>query len=793
MSAQRQGAGSLFVRRTWRTNWRSHAGLAIIVLVTVAVVVAMLIGAERAQSALDRLRSQTHAADLKVGLDGVDLVPVSGELAALDGVTAVGAIRELFVRPVGTDLFPDFNLLALAPLPLTGRADLDVPVIVSGRAPGPAMVDEIAMSAGLADELGLHVGDRLKLESMTSAWIDAAFNGGDPGPPDGPVVQVTLVGIGRSSIDFGRWNGLIQLTAAFADRYAGEIRQYTFLEAQLTDEFLARVMAHGGIDLPSRARVEQGPSYFAGSTATQDGLGTIAVALRLVAAITVLAGTTAIALTALRVARSTLADRATMAAIGWTRSEMTRVAVVVMCPWVIAGLLVGLGLAVVFSPKTLVGLARSVDPEPTSVVASVGWVLASAGACAVVLGAVMVFAARRASRSSAPTIDSVRRVAPLWRPVPVSLGIRWAFFDVPARGGRASRAAAAAATAAVAVGVAVLLVGASIQRLQDDPHLSGQAASERVIDAGEDLATYDRAMTALSADERIATLIGVHLADGVSAGSAAAPLLVFDSRRGDADATVLVGRLPERSDEVAVGPATLETLDLRVGDDLELTAGEQHARFRIVGEMLFPVVDNDFDVGFAMTVSGAEFMGGVNGTASHQVAFEWATDVDAIAADTALRGAGFTVFGTAQGLVPEVVSNLGQVKTLPPLLAVLAIGLCLIGIAHAASQTVRGHRRDTGTLRALGLTPRDVSATVIAHGALLLMIAFLVGLPAGVVLGRQVWSAIADRAHVVARPVVGWDGITWMAFGAVMVTGLLVALSAFGAIRERPASALKAE
>ena len=116
---QRQGAGSVLARRIWRTNWRSHAGLAIIVMVTIAVVVAMLIGAERAQSALDRLRSQTHAADLKVGLDGVDLAPVSDELAALDGVTAVGAIRELFVRPMGSDLFPDFNLLALAPLPLT--------------------------------------------------------------------------------------------------------------------------------------------------------------------------------------------------------------------------------------------------------------------------------------------------------------------------------------------------------------------------------------------------------------------------------------------------------------------------------------------------------------------------------------------------------------------------------------------------------------------------------------------------------------------------------------------------
>ena len=36
-------------------------------------------------------------------------------VAAADGVATVGAMRELFVRPAGSDLFPDYNLLAVAP------------------------------------------------------------------------------------------------------------------------------------------------------------------------------------------------------------------------------------------------------------------------------------------------------------------------------------------------------------------------------------------------------------------------------------------------------------------------------------------------------------------------------------------------------------------------------------------------------------------------------------------------------------------------------------------------------
>ena len=62
---------------------------------------------------------------------------------------------------------------------------------------------------------------------MTSAWVDIAFNGGDAGPPDGPTVEVEVVGLARSPADFGRWSGVIHLTPAYAARHQDQVHAYT--------------------------------------------------------------------------------------------------------------------------------------------------------------------------------------------------------------------------------------------------------------------------------------------------------------------------------------------------------------------------------------------------------------------------------------------------------------------------------------------------------------------------------------------------------------------------------------
>ena len=79
--------------------------------------------------------------------------------------------------------------------------------------------------------------------------------------------------------------------------------------------------------------VDVSPSPFADDAATDDGLGTIASALRLVAVAAVLAGGLATALALDRLTRVALRDRHTLAAMGWSRRGLAAAVILVFAPW----------------------------------------------------------------------------------------------------------------------------------------------------------------------------------------------------------------------------------------------------------------------------------------------------------------------------------------------------------------------------------------------------------------------------------------------------------------------------
>ncbi len=771
--------------------------VAVLVATAVAVTVAALTGARRAETAFDRLRAESHSSDLRFFFDEADLAPSLAQLAQIEGISEVGVSSEMFLRPVGSELFPDFQLL-----PITARPDLsgdvlDIPHVVAGRAVHPDASDEVALSEDLAASLDIAVGDTIELESMTNDWVDRAYSGGDAGPPDGPVVSVAVVGLTRTPADFGRWQGVIHLSPAFAARFEDQMRTYTWVSARVTDPSEAGISALRDGPLGAFDVQEVDRSFFTDSDATNDGLNTIAVALRLVALAGVLAGVTAVGLALVRLARETLAVRLTLAAMGWTRLQLAALVALLLVPWVLGGVVLGLVLGTGVSPMAVVGLARAVDPDVGALAPYPGLIAIVGVAWVLVLGLLLGLIALGAARRTSDSTADGRALPRLSHPLALPIGMRRALFGASDRGGRASRGAAVAAAASVALAVAALLVGASIQRLHDDPSLSGQGQpDQRVIDSGESTDVFDRAMALLDRDERVADLAGVHVAFGVRAPRAGElTALVVEAHRGDVGVVTINGRLAVQPDEVAVGPATLDDLGLAVGDDVELSSEHGTAGFRIVGTTLFPEGDFSHDTGVAITAGGADrLLGGVElGTELHQVVFSWADDVDATAADRTLVDQGLRPFTTDEGLQPAVVSNLAEVGDLPSLLAVLVIGLGLVTLLHAVSLTTRTSGQEAGTLRALGLRPRAIAFIVEIQGIVLGLLAVAAGLPLGLALGRQIWSPIAGRAHVVDQPVAPWGAMA--SVGAVVLVGgaVLAVRPALRSTRQRPAAALRSE
>ncbi len=455
----------------------------------------------------------------------------------------------------------------------------------------------------------------------------------------------------------------------------------------------------------------------------------------------------------------------------------------------------GVITGVLASPGAMIGLARRMDPVPRSVVVDAGVILAAGVVALAVALMIAVLAARRAATHHRNRARPGRRGVPLMRPLPAVLGIRHALFAGSENGGRLSRGALAALATGVAVVVAALVVSASIARLETDPSLTGQGGG-RAIDSGESVDVYDRVLPVLESDDRVGDLTGVHISYEIStAKNDDLTTLVHDIRRGDPSPSIVAGRIARGADEVALGPATLDGLDHDVGDVIELRGPQGTADYHIVGSILFPEGDFGHDDGAALSLAGADrLLGNAHDAAQlHMVSFDWAKGVDTASADRDLEAAGFDVLTNENALKPAAVTNLGEVQTLPVYLALFVGILALVTLGQALSVTMRARAREFATLRALGATARASSATVAAQAATLLVVAIAIGLPAGLATGRHVWTAMANRADVVVRPVSQWGSIAIALTAATVVTAALTAIPAWRARRLRTTEALRAE
>jgi hypothetical protein len=784
----------LFARTEWRGRWRSYLVLTVLVAATVGTVLAAVLAASRSTTAFDRLRAATHASDAAVSPPD-DLSPSDRMEAALqlEGVYDARAEAELFVRPEGSDLIPNYTLLALAPLADDGPDAVNTPVVSEGRAPDPTEPLEVALSEQLAADLGVRPGDRLALESMTFEWVEEAYRGGDPGPPDGPRMEVTVTGLARTPAEFGQRPNVIHLTPAFAAEYGDDMRAYQQIHVRIAPEVIARVEAG---DASAFEGVEVDPSPFYDSATTEDGLSTIARSLRLFAAVAALAGGIVIGLALSRMTRAGLRYRRALAAMGWTRRHHALAVTLAFVPWVIAGVGLGLLAGVAASPRAMLGLASAVDPEPHVIIA--GTPLVIVGASGALLGSVLVLLVVvwwTVGGRGGTDGPSRARGTPLARPLPASLAVRHAMFGTAEQGVRASRASLTAMVLGVAAAIAALVVSASIGLLQTDPRLTG-AGSERSIDSGESLEVYERAMPALTEDDRVDMLAGLHILFGGSAdGVSDMPVLAYDVRRGEVDASVVTGELPTQPDEVALGPETLEATGAEVGDSIAISVDDATEEFRVVGAILFPEGDFEHDEGFAMTVGGGDRL--VDDTVSasqiHMVVFDWADGVDEEAADRSLLEDELRVQTTQTELQPPTVTNLAQVEVLPRYLALFVALLSLTTLAHATWIGVRLRARELATLQALGMTHRSTAAVVWCQALVLVVVALVLAVPIGIAVGRQIWRPIAEDAHVVVRPDVPWPWVI-ASVAAVLAVGVgLAALSGVRALRLRPAVQLRAE
>jgi ABC-type lipoprotein release transport system permease subunit len=341
--------------------------------------------------------------------------------------------------------------------------------------------------------------------------------------------------------------------------------------------------------------------------------------------------------------------------------------------------------------------------------------------------------------------------------------------------------------------VAALTVGARIDDLLATPRLWGANYDATVVTGvGATLQDTTAARLAGLADiDAVAVFRSVNVPVYAGDRSDMVGATTVWPHRGAIPPVIPDGRAPAGPDEVALGDGVLHRLDVEVGGTVEVERSGERDVMRVVGTFLEPGVD-DASSGMFVTPQGLEGLVGEDDDGGVLVRF--APNVDQDAALDRLRAFGERVDVVPAGeQAPSNVDNLDELGALPAVLAAFLALLAAIAAVHALMSTTRRRRHDLAVLRVFGFIDRQVRSTLRWQALTVAAIGLLVGVPAGVIVGRRIWSALADSVGVVDDWTFPWLTVAVVVPAALGVAVLLAIAPGRAAARLSPGRVLRAE
>jgi ABC-type antimicrobial peptide transport system permease subunit len=132
--------------------------------------------------------------------------------------------------------------------------------------------------------------------------------------------------------------------------------------------------------------------------------------------------------------------------------------------------------------------------------------------------------------------------------------------------------------------------------------------------------------------------------------------------------------------------------------------------------------------------------------------------------------------GPTAVLRPEVIVSSGSIETVPTVLgaglgagAVVALGITLVA-------SVRRRRRDLAVMRTLGLSARQLATVVAWQATVAVLIGTVVGVPTGIVLGRELWDLFARGIQAVPAPDVPTLLVAAIGLGAIVLANVVAVI-----------------
>jgi hypothetical protein len=770
-------------------------------------------GARRTQSAYPRFLRSTNPSTMVVDVGGLDDGGAAlAAIAKLPQVTQARAYAGFYVAPWtanGPDLSQNFEAIGS----LDGRFfDQDQFTPLSGRAPDPDRADEVAVNEESARLYGYHVGQKIDFGTVSREDVEGGDGSGDSdaGPTQPRLLtHATIVGVGvfieEVLQDDTDRSALVLFTPAYVRQAAAfELYAWQGLVLRNGDADVPAV-EHAVVDMsgegPQIFRVTSIDTYHAEQAIRPESLALAAFGIIAAVACLVLVGQ-ALARhvrgqrDAHDVARSLGADRATLA---FAASLGPAAAIVI-------GAVLAIIVAAVASPAMPIGRVRRVEVDRGFDVDST---VLGLGAIVFVVGLSLVLAlvawreTPRRARGRRPVattsrfahVIDVAGVSP-----PMAVGAR---FSIGSADRSIVRSVIASAAVAAGALVAALTFGTSMHQLISHPRLYGWDWDVALVDGGGYGNTNPtQTQPVLAADADIESWSGAFFGAEQLNGTEVS-LLGMDAS-SEVTPPIESGRMVRERGEIVLGTATLAQLHVHVGDTVSSSSGPLH----VVGSATFPTIGvvhgnhtslgvgglvvTDQVPGYDRNIAGSAQDAG---SAVQTPAGEYGPNVlfvkyragsDKHAATDRLT-AEVGKIADSQGIAvtpvqrPAEIVNADSISGASTWLAAAIAAAGVASFALALAAVVRRRRRDLALLKALGFTRRQVSATVSWHASIVVLMGLVIGVPAGLLIGRLTWKLFADQLDVVAEPAVSVIGV------AVIVVGSLLATNAFGALMSRQA------
>jgi hypothetical protein len=814
------GAVWLRLRAELRQQWRVWLALAALLGVIGGIALTAAAGARRTDTAYPRFLRTSHAAQLAV------FPPQSGfggyfrAVARLPQVSSAASAAFLQMSLPGPGTSPYSGLTAEASPAGDDGVTLDRVKVLAGRLFDPADPHAVMISQQLADREHLRPGGTLQLIGFPQR-----------GPSSDVAHQVRLTFRVSAVVAFtdqiaaASYPRLL-LTPAFArTRQAMSFNPAGgALYLVLRPHADAAAFTRQATALAARYRVGNPQIAHLATTyaAAQRAIRPEAAALAIFAA---LAGLIMLAIIGQLLSRQLALDSAEfpiLRGLGMSRSRLAALSLARVAMVTTAGAAVAVAVAIAASPLMPIGPARSAEPSP-----GVEINLAVLGAGFVLIAGVpllvMVPAALRAANRAGGALGLAEPAKPA-RPsrlspalglagsVPGNLGVRMAFEPGHGRTAVPVRSALVGTTVAVAAVVAAMVFGASFLALVGTPHLYGQNWPQELnLQAG--------AVPGATGEKVLAQVKGlteyaggnygeVSVAAPASSGTVV-PAIGLDQLRGRGFLTVLAGRAPAGPGEIALGPRTLRTLGLHVGQRVKVGVNGRASRMRIVGSAVFAAFhvggNTPTDLGTGAVVAASVLSQPnppfcpASATCYNFFLLRYRPGTDLRLAAAQVNRAvtrnhcppGLCLVQTDQR--PSDIANFTEVRDTPLILGAVLALLAVGTLAHVLLTGVRRRRRDLAVLKTLGLLRSQLLRVVSWQATALAAAALLVGLPLGLLAGRWAWLLFAGSAGVGSQADVPVPLVLLVIPVTLVLAVLLAVVPGWTAARIRPALILRSE